>query len=61
MRAMVLNRLRTRLVLTEREDRLPGPREIHVTVGACGVCGTDLHVVDGNLPDPLLPIIQELP
>ena len=57
MRAMVLNRLRTPLVLTERDDRLPGPGEIRVTVGACGVCRTDLHVVDGDLPDPLLPVI----
>jgi propanol-preferring alcohol dehydrogenase len=57
MRAMVLHRLQTPLLLTELEDRLPGPGEIRVKVGACGVCRTDLHVVDGDLPDPLLPII----
>ena len=57
MRAMALNRLRTPLVLTERDDRRPEPGEIRVTVGACGVCRTDLHVVDGDLPDPMLPII----
>ncbi len=57
MRAMALNGLRTPLVLTERDDRRPGPGEIRVTVGACGVCRTDLHVVDGDLPDPMLPII----
>ena len=57
MRAMVLNRLRTPLVLTERADPQPGPGEIRVRVAACAVCRTDLHVVDGDLPDPRLPII----
>ena len=33
------------------------PRQIRVRVGACGVCRTDLHVVDGELPDPNVPII----
>jgi propanol-preferring alcohol dehydrogenase len=57
MRAMVLNRLRTPLVLTERTDPQPGPGQIRVQVAACAVCRTDLHVVDGDLPDPRLPII----
>ena len=57
MQAMVLHALRTPLVPTELEDRLPGPGEIRVKVGACGVCRTDLHVVDGDLPNPRLPII----
>jgi len=35
----------------------PGPGEIRVRVHACGVCRTDLHLVDGELPDPRLPII----
>ena len=35
----------------------PGPGEIRIKVGACGVCRTDLHVVDGELPNPVLPII----
>lgn len=51
MRAMVLNALRPPLVPSEREERLPGPGEIRVMVGACGVCRTDLHVVDGDLPN----------
>ncbi|MDE1174716.1 MAG: zinc-dependent alcohol dehydrogenase family protein [Parvibaculaceae bacterium] len=38
-------------------DRQPGPGEIRIKVTACGVCRTDLHVVDGELPDPVLPII----
>ncbi len=54
---MVLNTLGTPLVLTERDERLPGPGEIRVQVGACGVCRTDLHVVDGDLPGPVLPIV----
>jgi propanol-preferring alcohol dehydrogenase len=41
----------------ELADRQPGPGEIRVKVGACGVCRTDLHVVDGELPDPKVPII----
>nr|WP_240002423.1 zinc-dependent alcohol dehydrogenase family protein [Oleisolibacter albus] len=35
----------------------PGPGELRVRVAACGVCRTDLHVVDGDLPDPALPVI----
>src|ERR1700684_2217858 len=57
MYAMVLNRLRTPLAWTELPDRQPGPGEIRVKVLACGVCRTDLHVVDGELPHPLVPII----
>jgi len=57
MHAMVLTELRTPLLLTERDERLPGVGEIRVRVGACGVCRTDLHVVDGDLPEPVLPII----
>jgi len=57
MQAMVLNTLGAALEWTELADREPGPGEIRVTVGACGVCRTDLHVVDGDLPNPRLPII----
>jgi propanol-preferring alcohol dehydrogenase len=57
MHAMVLNTLRTPLVATELPDRRPGPGQIRVKVAACGVCRTDLHVVDGDLPNPKLPII----
>ena len=35
----------------------PGPGQVIVEVGACGVCRTDLHVVDGELPDPKLPLV----
>mgnify|MGYP001461304078 CR=1 FL=1 len=57
MHAMLLKAPGTRLEWTERPDRDPGPGEIRVAVRACGVCRTDLHVVDGELPNPRLPII----
>ena len=57
MRAMVLRRLHDRLQMEERPDPTPGPRQIRVKVEACGVCRTDLHVVDGELPNPKLPIV----
>jgi propanol-preferring alcohol dehydrogenase len=57
MHAMVLNKPKTPLVWTELPDRLPGANEIRVKVLACGVCRTDLHVFDGELPHPNSPII----
>ncbi len=57
MKAMVLNKPRTPLEWTELPDRQPGPGEIRVKVLACGVCRTDLHVLDGELPHPRSPII----
>jgi propanol-preferring alcohol dehydrogenase len=57
MRAMVLERPGTPLVMRERPVPAPGAGEILVEVAACGVCRTDLHVVDGELPDPKLPIV----
>jgi len=57
MQAMVLNKLRTPLEWTDLPDPQPASGQIRVTVAACGVCRTDLHVVDGELPNPLVPII----
>ena len=57
MRAMVLNTPRTPLAAMNRPDPVPGPGEIRVGVSACGVCRTDLHVVDGELPRPKLPLV----
>ena len=57
MRAMVLRRAGERLAMEERPTTEPGPGEIRVRIEACGVCRTDLHVVDGELPDPKLPIV----
>jgi len=54
---MVFNALHGLLEWTEIPDRQPGPGEIRVEVAACGVCRTDLHVVDGELPHPQVPII----
>jgi len=57
MHAMVLEAPRTPLVMRERGNPIPAPDEILVEIAACGVCRTDLHVVDGELPDPKLPIV----
>jgi propanol-preferring alcohol dehydrogenase len=57
MQAMVLHKPKTPLVWTDLPDRHPGAGQIRVRVLACGVCRTDLHVLDGELPDPQSPII----
>jgi len=57
MRAMVLERPRVQLNMRERPLPAPGPGEIVVAVTACGVCRTDLHVVDGELSDAALPVV----
>jgi propanol-preferring alcohol dehydrogenase len=57
MQAMVLNKIKAQLDLTTLPDRQPGAGQVRVKVAACGVCRTDLHVVDGELPQPLVPII----
>ena len=57
MHAMMLKEIGAALEWTELADRHPGPGEIRVAIAACGVCRTDLHVVDGELPDPRVPII----
>jgi propanol-preferring alcohol dehydrogenase len=57
MRAMVLEQPRTPLVICQRPTPAPAAGDILVEVAACGVCRTDLHVVDGELPDPKLPIV----
>jgi len=54
---MVLNRPRGGLILTELETPAPAPQELLIRVSACGVCRTDLHVVDGELTGGKLPII----
>ncbi|HEY5947398.1 MAG TPA: zinc-dependent alcohol dehydrogenase family protein [Kofleriaceae bacterium] len=54
---MVLERLREPLVLRERKNPSPADGEVCIAIEACAVCRTDLHVVDGELPDPTLPII----
>lgn len=57
MRAMLLDAPGAPLRLAEVPLPKPGSGEVLVKVEACGVCRTDLHVVDGELPDPKLPLI----
>lgn len=57
MRAMVMHAPRQPLRLEERPDPVAGPGEIVVRVEACAVCRTDLHVVDGDLTEPKLPLV----
>jgi propanol-preferring alcohol dehydrogenase len=57
MRAMVLERQREPLRPAELPDPRPGPGQVLVAVAACGVCRTDLHIVDGDLSEPKLPLV----
>jgi alcohol dehydrogenase, propanol-preferring len=57
MRAMLLDAPRTALVHREVPSPTPGPHQVLLRVSACGVCRTDLHVVDGDLTHPKLPLV----
>jgi alcohol dehydrogenase, propanol-preferring len=57
MRAMVLERARAPLVARELDRPGPGPGQILLRVRACAVCRTDLHVADGELTEPKLPLV----
>jgi len=57
MRAMVLMRPRQALRETELPTPKPGPGQVQVRLRACAVCRTDLHVLDGELTRPRLPLI----
>ncbi len=58
MRAMVLEAPGRALVeQTDHPEPEPGPHDVLIRVRACGVCRTDLHIVDGELPRPKLPLI----
>ncbi|MHB8879086.1 MAG: zinc-dependent alcohol dehydrogenase family protein [Myxococcaceae bacterium] len=57
MRAMVLERVGQPLRLVERPVPEPGSGQVLIRVRACAVCRTDLHVVDGELPNPVLPLV----
>lgn len=57
MRAMILEQVRSPLVLKEIPKPIPQEGEILIEVIACGVCRTDLHIVNGELPLPKLPLI----
>jgi len=57
MKVMQLAKPHEKLRVVERQSRALSEGEVRIAVAACAVCRTDLHVVDGELPDPKLPII----
>jgi len=57
MQAMQLQKQQRPLALVELPVPKPAPGQILIRVSACGVCRTDLHVLDGDLPNPKLPLI----
>ena len=58
MRAQVLTAARRPLAAAELPAPRPGPQQVLIEVRACAVCRTDLHVVDGELPAPKLPLVR---
>lgn len=57
MRAMVLHTPHTLLKLTDCPIPTPNPEQVLIHVNACGICRTDLHILDGELTQPKLPLI----
>jgi propanol-preferring alcohol dehydrogenase len=57
MKAMLLHKQREPLRLADVPLPVPGEGELLIEVDACAVCRTDLHVADGELPDPKLPLV----
>ena len=57
MRAMLLDAPDRPLRAADLPVPVAGPGQVRVRVSACGVCRTDLHVRDGELPDPVLPLV----
>jgi alcohol dehydrogenase, propanol-preferring len=57
MRAMILEAAGRPLRAATLPDPVPGPGQVRLRVAACGVCRTDLHVADGELPHPKLPLV----
>ncbi|MBP2291452.1 zinc-dependent alcohol dehydrogenase family protein [Azospirillum rugosum] len=57
MKAMILTQPRSALLPALLPDPEPGPGQILIGVHACAVCRTDLHVIDGDLPHPKLPLV----
>ena len=55
---MVLERQRQPLRLAELPEPTPGPGQVQLEVRACGVCRTDLHILDGDLSEPKLPLVM---
>jgi propanol-preferring alcohol dehydrogenase len=57
MRAMVLKAPRSELILEDLPEPQPGEGQVLLSIASCAVCRTDLHVVDGELPNPKLPLV----
>ena len=57
MRAMIMQAAGAPLVATELPAPRPGPQQVLIAVRACAVCRTDLHIVDGELAAPKLPLV----
>src|SRR5437016_9717074 len=57
MRAQVLTAATRPLAAADLPPPHPGPQQVLIAVRACAVCRTDLHVIDGELPDPKLPLV----
>jgi alcohol dehydrogenase, propanol-preferring len=57
MRAMVLERQREPLQPTDLPQPEPGPGQVLLEIAACGICRTDIHIVDGELTEPKLPLV----
>jgi len=57
MHAQLLTEAKRPLVAAELTTPRPGPQQLLIAVRACAVCRTDLHVIDGELPDPKLPLV----
>ena len=58
MRAMVLEAPHRPLVAADRPEPTPGPGQLLLDVAACGVCRTDLHLIDGEVEVPRLPCLR---
>ncbi len=57
MKAQILRKIKTPLTLEDWPKPIPGEDEILLKVRTCGICRTDLHIIDGELPEPQLPLI----
>jgi propanol-preferring alcohol dehydrogenase len=57
MRAMVFEKVGVPLLSVDRPDPTPGPSDVLIKVHACGVCRTDLHIIDGELSRPKVPLV----
>ena len=57
MQSMVLETPGQELLAIDLPTPRPGKHELLIRVGACGICRTDLHVIDGDLPQPKLPLV----